>query len=173
MKTKQVKFTGIQPLDEYGYIRINFTGGVFHDVDLVGAINTNYLTIIGDMLEEIELTVIMSEATYSKAEGKKLAEALVNYLLNLDLAEQFDIDDAIDCTNNPYLATWTASGTHSSCRFSSKSKALNWARAEARDNRQWRGTADFHVCRGKEIIYKATIWHDGKTSYYVKDGVQA
>lgn len=172
MKTKQVKFTGIQPLDEYGYIRINFTGGVSHVIDVAAAIKTDYLTI-GDVLEDIELTVIMSEATYSKAEGKKLAEALVNYLLNLDLAEQSDIDDAIDCTNNPYLATWTASGTHSSCRFSSKSKALNWARAEARDNRQWRGTADFHVYKGRKIIYKATIWHDGKTSYFVNNGVEA
>ena len=170
--TRNVKFTGIQPLDENGYIRINFTGGVFHDVDLASAINTDYLTI-GDVLEDIELTVIMSEAIYSKAEGKKLAEALVNYLLNLDLAEQSDIDDAMDCVNNPYLATWTTGGTHSSCRFSSKSKALNWARTEARDNRQWRGTADFHVYKGKKIIYKATIWHDGKTSYYVNNGVEA
>ena len=170
--TRNVKFTGIQPLDEYGYVRINFTGGVFHDVDLASAIATDYLTI-GDVLEDIELTVIMSEATYSKTEGKKLAEALVNYLLNLDLAEQYEIDDATDCINNPYLATWTANGTHCCCRFSSKSKALNWARAEARENRQWRGTADFHVYKGKKIIYKATIWHDGKTSYYVKNGVQA
>ena len=170
--TRKVKFTGIQPLDENGYIRINFTGGVFHDVDLASAIATDYLTI-GDVLEDIELTVIMSEATYSKAEGKKLAEALVNYLLNLDLAEQSDIDDVIDCTNNPYLATWTAGGTHSSCRFSSKSKALNWARGCAHDNRQWRGTADFSVYKGKEIIYKATIWHDGKTAYYINNGVEA
>ena len=171
MKTKQVKFTGIQVLDE-GYVRINFTGGVFHDVDLASAIKTDYMTI-GDILEDIELTVIMSEATYSKAEGKKLGEALVNYLLNLELVGQIDIDDAMECANNPYLATWTASGTHSSCRFSSKSKALNWARAEARDNRQWRGTADFHVYKGKKIIYKATIWHDGKTAYYVNNGVEA
>ena len=170
--TRNVTFTGIQPLDENGYIRINFTGGVFHDVDLASAINTDYLTI-GDVLEDIELTVIMSEATYSKAEGKKLAEALVNYLLNLDLAEQSDIDDVIDCTNNPYLATWTASGTHSSCRFSNKNKALNWARGCAHDNRQWRGTADFSVYKGKETICKATIWHDGKTAYYVKNGVEA
>ena len=169
--TRNVKFTGIQVLDE-GYVRINFTGDVFHDVDLASAINTDYLTI-GDVLEDIELTVIMSEATYSKAEGKKLAEALVNYLLNLNLAEQSDIDDAMDCANNPYLATWTTGGTHSYCRFSNKKEALNWARAEARDNRQWRGTADFHVYNGKEIIYKATIWHDGKTCYYVKNGVEA
>ena len=170
--TRKVKFTGIQPLDENGYIRINFTGGVFHDVDLASAIATDYLTI-GDILEDIELTVIMSEATYSKAEGKKLAEALATYILKLDLVEQSDVDDAMECANNPYLATWTTGGTHSSCRFSSKSKALNWARAEARDNRQWRGTADFHVYKGKKIIYKATIWHDGKTSYYVNNGVEA
>ena len=169
--TRNVKFTGIQPLDENGYIRINFTGGVFHDVYLASAIATDYLTI-GDVLEDIELTVIMSEATYSKAEGKKLAEALVKYLLKLDLAEQYDIDDAMECANNPYVATWTASGTHSCCRFSSKSKALNWARGCARDNRQWRGTADFHVYKGKQIIYKATIWQDGKTAYFVKDGVE-
>ena len=172
MKTKQVKFTGIQPLDKNGYVRINFTGGVFHDVDLASAIATDYLTI-GDVLEGIELTVIMSEAAYSKAEGKKLAKALADYCSKLDLVEQSDIDDAMDCANNPYLATWTASGTHSSCRFSSKSKALNWARGCARDNRQWRGTADFHVYKGKEIIYKATIWHDGKTTYYVNNGVEA
>ena len=170
--TRNVKFTGIQPLDENGYIRINFTGGVFHDVDLASAIATDYLTI-GDVLEDIELTVIMSEATYSKAEGKKLAEALVNYLLNLDLTEQSYVDDAMDCANNPYLATWTTCGTHSCCRFSNKSKALNWARGCARANRQWRGTADFHVYKGKKIIYKATIWHDGKTSYYVNNGVEA
>lgn len=172
MKTKQVKFTGIQPLDENGYVRINFTGGVFHDVDLASAIATDYLTI-GDVLEDIELTVIMSEAAYSKTEGKKLAEALADYCTKLDLAEQSDIDDAMECTNNPYLATWTACGTHSSCRFSNKSKALNWARGCAHDNRQWRGTADFHVYKGKEIIYKATIWHDGKTSYYINNGVEA
>ena len=170
--TRNVTFTGIQPLDENGYIRINFTGGVFHDVDLASAIATDYHTI-GDIIEEIELTVIMSEATYTKAEGKKLAEALVNYLLNLNLAEQSDIDDAMECANNPYLATWTTGGTHSSCRFSSKSRALNWARAEARENRQWRGTADFHVYKGEQIIYKATIWHDGKTCYYVNNGVEA
>lgn len=170
--TRNVTFTGIQPLDENGYIRINFTGGVSHDVDLASAIATDYLTI-GDILEDIELTVIMSEATYSKAEGKKLAEALVNYLLNLDLVEQSDTDDTMECVNNPYMATWTANGTHCCCRFSSKSKALNWARAEARDNRQWRGTADFHVYKGKEIIYKATIWHDGKTAYYINNGVEA
>ena len=115
MKTKQVKFTGIQVLDE-GYVRINFTGGVSHDID---------------------------------------------------------VDDAMECANNPYLATWTASGTHCCCRFSNKSKALNWARGCARDNRQWRGTADFHVYKGKKIIYKATIWHDGKTTYYVNNGVEA
>ena len=170
--TRNVKFTNIQALDDNGYIRINFTGGVFHDVDLASAINTDFLTI-GDILEDVELTVIMSEATLSKTEGKKLAEALVNYLLNLDLAEQSDVDDAMDCANNPYLATWTASGTHSCCRFSNKNKALNWARTEARDNRQWRGTADFHVYKGKEIICKATIWHDGKTSYYINNGVEA
>lgn len=170
--TRNVTFTGIQPLDENGYIRINFTGGVFHDVDLASAINTDYLAI-GDVLEDIELTVIMSEATYPKAEGKKLAEALVNYLLNLDLAEQSDIDDTMECSSNPYVATWTTGGTHSSCRFSSKSKALNWARGCARDNRQWRGTADFHVYKGKKIIYKATIWHDGKTAYYINNGVEA
>ena len=170
--TRTVKFTGIQPLDENGYIRINFTGGVFHDVDLASAIATDYLTI-GDVLEDIELTVIMSEATYSKAEGKKLAEALADYCSTLELVEQSDVDDAMECANNPYLATWTTGGTHSCCRFSSKSKALNWVRAEARDNRQWRGTADFHVYKGKKIIYKATIWHDGKTTYYVNNGVEA
>lgn len=170
--TRNVKFTGIQPLDENGYIRINFTGDVFHDVDLANAIATDYLTI-GDILEDIELTVIMSEATYPKAEGKKLAEALVKYLLKLDLVEQSDVDDAMDCANNPYLATWTTGGTHSSCRFASKSKALNWARTAARDNRQWRGTADFHVYKGRKIIYKATIWHDGKTAYYINNGVEA
>lgn len=170
MKTKQVKFTGIQVLDE-GYIRINFTGGISHVIDVAAAINTEYLTI-GDMLEEIEFTVIMSEATLPKAEGKKLAKALADYCSKLNLVVQFDIDDAMECANKPYLATWTASGTHSSCRFSSKSKALNWARAEARDNRQWRGTADFHVYKGKQTIYLATIWQDGKTAYYVKDGVE-
>ena len=171
MKTKSVKFTGIQVLDE-GYIRINFTSGISHDIDVAAAINTDYLTI-GDMLEEIELTVIMSEATLSKAEFKKLAEALADYCCKLDLVEQSDIDDAMECVNNPYLATWTASGTHSSCRFSNKSKALNWARGCAHGNRQWRGTADFHVYKGKEIIYKATIWHDGKTAYYINNGVEA
>ena len=170
--TRNVKFTGIQPLDENGYIRINFTGGVFHDVDLASAIATDYLTI-GDILEDIELTVIMSEATYSKAEGKKLAEALVKYLLKLDLVEQYEIDDATDCINNPYTATWTANGTYCCCRFSSKSKALNWARTEAHDNRQWRGTADFSVYKGKQTIYKATIWQDGKTAYYINNGVEA
>ena len=171
MKTKQVKFTGIQVLDE-GCVRINFTGGVFHDVDLASAIATDYLTI-GDVLEDIELTVIMSEATLPKAEGKKLAEALADYCSTLELVEQSEVDDdAMECTNNPYLATWTASGTYSSCRFSNKSKALNWARGCARDNRQWRGTADFHVYKGKQIIYKATIWQDGKTAYFVKDGVE-
>ena len=169
--TRNVKFTGIQVLDE-GYIRINFTGGVFHDVDLASAIATDYLTI-GDILEDIELTVILSEATYSKAEGKKLAEALVKYLLKLDLVEQYEIDDATDCINNPYTATWTANGTYCFCRFSSKSKALNWARTEARDNRQWRGTADFSVYKGKQTIYKATIWQDGKTTYYINNGVEA
>ena len=171
MKTKQVKFTGIQVLDE-GYVRINFTGGVSHDIDVESAINTDYLTL-GDMLEEIEFTVIMSEATLSKAEGKKLAKALADYCSTLELVEQSDVDDAMECANNPYLATWTASGTYSSCRFSNKSKALNWARGCARDNRQWRGTADFHVYKGKKIIYKATIWHDGKTTYYVNNGVEA
>lgn len=171
MKTKSVKFKGIQVLDE-GYVRINFTSGISHDIDVAAAISTDYLTL-GDMLEDIELTVIMSEATYSKAEGKKLAKALADYCTKLDLIEQSDIDDAMECANNPYLATWTASGTHSSCRFASKSKALNWARTEARDNRQWRGTADFSVYKGKEIIYKATIRHDGKTSYYINNGVEA
>lgn len=171
MKTKSVKFTGIQVLDE-GYVRINFTSGISHDIDVAAAINTDYLTL-GDMLEDIELTVIMSEATLPKAECKKLAEALADYCCKLDLVEQSDIDDAMECANNPYLATWTASGTHSSCRFSSKSKALNWARGCARTNRQWRGTADFHVYKGKKIIYKATIWHDGKTSYYINNGVEA
>lgn len=170
--TRNVKFTGIQPLDENGYIRINFTGGVFHNVDLASAINTDYLTI-GDMLEEIEFSVFMHEAAYSKAEGKKLAKALADYCSKLDLVEQSDVDDAMECANNPYLATWTASGTYSSCRFSNKSKALNWARGCAHDNRQWRGTADFHVYKGKKIIYKATIWHDGKTSYFVNNGVEA
>lgn len=170
MKTKQVKFTGIQVLN-YGYVRINFTSGVSHDIDALGAIADG--NDIADMIEEIEFSVNMHEAAYSKAEGKKLAEALADYCSKLDLVEQSDIDDAMDCANNPYLATWTASGTHSSCRFSSKSKALNWARGCARDNRQWRGTADFHVYKGKEIIYKATIWHDGKTSYYVNNGVEA
>ena len=171
MKTKSVKFTGIQVLEE-GYVRINFTGGISHVIDVAAAINTDYLTI-GDMLEEIEFTVIMSEATLSKAEFKKLAEALADYCCKLDLVEQSDIAVAMVCANKPYLATWTASGTHSSCRFSNKSKALNWARTEARDNRQWRGTADFHVYKGKKIIYKATIWHNGKTSYYVNNGVEA
>ena len=170
MKTKQVKFTGIQVLN-YGYVRINFTSGVSHDIDALGAIADG--NNIADMIEEIEFSVNMHEAAYSKAEGKKLAKALADYCSKLDLVEQSDIDDAMDCANNPYLATWTASGTHSSCRFSSKSKALNWARGCARDNRQWRGTADFHVYKGKEIIYKATIWHDGKTSYYVNNGVEA
>ena len=170
MKTKQVKFTGIQVLN-YGYVRINFTSGVSHDIDALGAIADG--NDIADMIEEIEFSVNMHEAAYSKAEGKKLAEALADYCSKLDLVEQSDIDDAMDCANNPYLATWTASGTHSSCRFSCKSKALNWARGCARDNRQWRGTADFHVYKGKEIIYKATIWHDGKTSYYVNNGVEA
>ena len=170
MKTKQVKFTGIQVLN-YGYVRINFTSGVSHDIDALGAIADG--NDIADMIEEIEFSVNMHEAAYSKAEGKKLAKALADYCSKLDLVEQSDIDDAMDCANNPYLATWTASGTHSSCRFSSKSKALNWARGCARDNRQWRGTADFHVYKGKEIIYKATIWHDGKTSYYVNNGVEA
>ena len=170
--TRNVKFTNIQALDDNGYIRINFTGGVSHVIDVAAAINTDYLTI-GDMLEEIEFSVFMHEATYSKAEGKKLTEALADYCTNLDLVEQSDIDDAMECANNPYLATWTAGGTHSSCRFSNKSKALNWARAEARDNRQWRGTADLHVYKGKKTIYKATIWHDGKTTYYVKNGVEA
>ena len=170
MKTKQVKFTGIQVLN-YGYVRINFTSGVSHDIDALGAIADG--NDIADMIEEIEFSVNMHEAAYSKAEGKKLAEALADYCSKLDLVEQSDIDDAMDCANNPYLATWTASGTHYSCRFSSKSKALNWARGCARDNRQWRGTADFHVYKGKEIIYKATIWHDGKTSYYVNNGVEA
>ena len=156
MKTKQVKFTGIQPLDEYGYIRINFTGGVSHDIDALGAIADGHDIV--DMLEEIEFSVNMHEAAYSKAEGKKLAKALADYCSTLELAEQSDVDDAMECANNPYLATWTASGTYSSCRFSNKSKALNWARGCARDNRQWRGTADFHVYKGKQIIYKATIW---------------
>ena len=170
--TRNVKFTGIQPLDGNGYVRINFTGGVFHDVDVAAAINTDYLTL-GDMLEDIELTIIMSEATLPKAECKKLAEALADYCCKLDLVEQSDIDDATDCINNPYTATWTANGTRCCCRFSSKSKALNWARAEARDNRQWRGTADFSVYKGKETIYKATIWQDGKTAYYINNGVEA
>ena len=171
MKTKSVTFTGIQPLDEYGYVRINFTSGVSHDIDALGAIADGHDIV--DMLEEIEFSVNMHEAAYSKAEGKKLAEALADYCSTLELVEQSDVDDAMECANNPYLATWTASGTHSSCRFSNKSKALNWARGCARDNRQWRGTADFHVYKGKEIIYKATIWHDGKTSYYVNNGVEA
>lgn len=172
MKTKQVKFTGIQVL-ESGYVRINFTGGISHDIDILDAIiNTEHLTI-GDMLEEIEFTVIMSEATLPKAEGKKLAKALADYCSKLNLVVQFDIDDAMECANKPYLATWTASGTHSSCRFSNKSKALNWARGCAHDNRQWRGTADFSIYKGKQTIYKATIWHDGKTSYYVNNGVEA
>lgn len=171
MKTKQVKFTGIQPLDEYGYVRINFTSGISHDLDVAAAINTDYLTL-GDMLEDIEFTVIMSEATLPKAEGKKLAKALADYCLKLDLVDQFDIDDAMECSDNPYLATWTTGGARSYCRFSSKSKALNWARAEARDNRQWRGTAHFFVYKGKKAIYGATIWHDGKTTYHVKDGVE-
>lgn len=170
--TREVKFTGIQPLDEYGYVRINFTSGVSHVIDVAAAINTDYLTI-GDMLEEIEFSVFMHEAAYSKAEGKKLAKALADYCSKLDLVEQSDVDDAMECANNPYLATWTASGTYSSCRFSNKSKALNWARGCAHDNRQWRGTADFHVYKGKKIIYKATIWHDGKTSYFVNNGVEA
>ena len=170
MKTKQVKFTGIQVLN-YGYVRINFTSGVSHDIDALGAIADG--NDIADMIEEIEFSVNMHEAAYSKAEGKKLAEALADYCTKLDLVEQSDVDDAMDCVNNPYLATWTASGTHSSYRFSNKSKALNWARGCARANRQWRGTADFHVYKGKEIIYKATIWHDGKTSYYVNNGVEA
>ena len=170
MKTKSVKFTGIQVLDE-GYIRINFTSGISHDIDVAAAINTDYLTI-GDMLEEIELTVIMSEATLSKAEFKKLAEALADYCCKLDLVEQSDIAVAMVCANKPYVATWTTGGTHSSCRFSNKSKALNWARAEARDNRQWRGTADFHVYKGKQTIYLATIWQDGKTSYFVNNGAE-
>ena len=170
MKTKQVKFTGIQVLN-YGYVRINFTSGVSHDIDALGAIADG--NDIADMIEEIEFSVNMHEAAYSKAEGKKLAKALADYCSKLDLVEQSDIDDAMDCANNPYLATWTASGTHSSYRFSNKSKALNWARGCARANRQWRGTADFHVYKGKEIIYKATIWHDGKTSYYVNNGVEA
>lgn len=171
MKTKSVKFTGIQVLDE-GYIRINFTGGVSHVIDVTASINTDYLTI-GDMLEEIEFSVFMHEAAYSKAEGKKLTKALADYCAKLDLVEQSDVDDAMECANNPYLATWTASGTHSCCRFSNKSKALNWARGCARANRQWRGTADFHVYKGKKIIYKATIWHDGKTAYYINNGVEA
>lgn len=171
MKTKSVKFKGIQVLDE-GYVRINFTSGISHDIDVVAAITTDYLTI-GDVLEDIELTVIMSEATYSKAEGKKLAEALASYCFKLDLVEQSDIDDAMDCVNNPYLATWTASGTHSSCRFSNKNKALNWARGCAHGNRQWRGTADFSVYNGNQTIYKATIWQNGKTTYYVNNGVEA
>ena len=171
MKTKSVTFTGIQPLDEYGYVRINFTSGVSHDIDALGAIADGHDIV--DMLEEIEFSVNMHEAAYSKAEGKKLAKALAGYCSTLELVEQSDVDDAMECANNPYLATWTASGTHSSCRFSNKSKALNWARGCARDNRQWRGTADFHVYKGKEIIYKATIWHDGKTSYYVNNGVEA
>ena len=170
MKTKQVKFTGIQVLN-YGYVRINFTSGVSHDIDALGAIADG--NDIADMIEEIEFSVNMHEAAYSKAEGKKLAEALADYCTKLDLVEQSDVDDAMDCVNNPYLATWTASGTHSSYRFSNKSKALNWARGCARANRQWRGTADFHVYKGKEIIYKAPIWHDGKTSYYVNNGVEA
>ena len=170
MKTKQVKFTGIQVLDE-GYVRINFTGGVSHDINVVDAIIDNHDIV--DMLEEIEFSVNMHEAAYSKAEGKKLAEALAAYCSTLDLVEQSDVDDAMECANNPYVATWTASGTHSCCRFSSKSKALNWARGCARDNRQWRGTADFHVYKGKQIIYKATIWHDGKTAYFVNNGVEA
>ena len=171
MKTKQVKFTGIQPLDEYGYVRINFTSGVSHDIDALGAIADGHDIV--DMLEEIEFSVNMHEAAYSKAEGKKLAEALASYCSTLELVEQSDVDDAMECANNPYLATWIASGTHCCCRFSSKSKALNWARGCARDNRQWRGTADFHVYKGKQIIYKATIWQDGKTAYYVNNGVEA
>lgn len=168
--TRNVRFTGIQPLDENGYIRINFTSGVSHDIDALGAIADGHDIV--DMLEEIEFSVNMHEAAYSKAEGKKLAKALADYCSTLELVEQSDVDDAMECANNPYVATWTTGGTHSCCRFSSKSKALNWVRAEARDNRQWRGTADFHVYKGKKIIYKATIWHDGKTTYYVNNGVE-
>lgn len=170
MKTKSVKFTGIQVLDE-GYVRINFTSGISHDIDVAAAINTDYLTL-GDMLEDIELTVIMSEATLPKAECKKLAKTLADYCLGLNLLEQSDVDDDMECVNNPYVATWTASGTYCCCRFSSKSKALNWARGCAHGNRQWRGTADFSVYKGNQTIYKATIWHNGKTSYYVNNGVE-
>ena len=170
--TRNVKFTGIQPLDENGYIRINFTGGVFHDVDLASAIATDYLTI-GDVLEDIELTVIMSEATLSKAEGKKLAEALADYCSTLELVEQSDVDDAMECANNPYRATWIASGTYSSCRFSNKSKALNWARKYAHSNRKSNGTAYFFVRKHSKTIYSAAIWQDGKTAYYVNNRVEA
>ena len=171
MKTKQVKFTGIQPLDEYGYVRINFTSGVSHDIDALGAIADGHDIV--DMLEEIEFSVNMHEAAYSKAEGKKLAKALADYCAKLDLVEQYDIDDATDCANNPYVATWTASGTHCCCRFSSKSRALNWARKCAHRNRKSNGTAYFFVRKHSKTIYSAAIWQNGKTTYYVNNGVEA
>ena len=171
MKTKQVKFTGIQPLDEYGYVRINFTGGVSHDIDALGAI-ADGLDIV-DMIEEIEFSVNMHEAAYSKAEGKKLAKALASYCFRLDLVNQFEIYNAVDCISNPYIGSCMVDGTSYCYRFSNKRDALDWARKCAHRNRKSNGTAYFFVRKHSKTIYSAAIWQNGKTSYYVNNGVEA
>ena len=170
MKTKSVKFTGIQVLNE-GYVRINFTGGVSHDINVVDAIIDN--RDIVDMLEEIEFSVNMNEAAYSKAEGKKLAEAFTGYCLKLDLVDQYDINNAMEIVDCPYVGSWMADGMSGCYRFSNKRDALDWARKCAHGNRKSNGTAYFFVHKYSKTIYSAAIWHDGKTTYYVKDGVEA
>lgn len=170
MKTKQVKFTGIQVLDG-GYVRINFTSGVSHDINVVDAIIDNHDIV--DMLEEIEFSVNMNEAAYSKAEGKKLAKAFTGYCLKLDLVDQYDINNAMDAVDCPYIGSCMVDGTSCCFRFSNKREALNWARGRAHSSRRPNGTAYFFVHKYSKTIYSAAIWHDGKTTYYINNGVEA